>query len=73
MSRLLAALALALPLLSIAPTEAAAWYCRANSSDGHHGWASYFNAREAERMAMAECAKRSRRPLTCRIVNCVPD
>jgi hypothetical protein len=73
MSRLLPAAALALSALSLAPGEARAWYCRANSSDGHHGWASYVNQDRSAEEALRECAKRSRRPLSCHVINCVPD
>ena len=73
MIRLLVALILALPFLPLAPDEAAAWYCKAVSRDKHSGWASYVDQDRSAEEALRECAKRSRRPLSCHIVNCVPD
>lgn len=57
----------------LAPGEASAWYCRANAADGRYGWASYFDRKDSAREALRECSVRSRRPMTCRIYNCIPD
>lgn len=73
MTRLLSALAIAIPALSLMPNSASAWYCKAVARDGHYGWASYANRRASIENALRECANRSRYPLSCHIVNCIPD
>lgn len=65
--------AFAIGLTTLLPSTASAWYCRANASDGHYGWASYVERRQAAREALRECSTRTRQPMSCRIQNCIPD
>jgi hypothetical protein len=51
------------------PTEASAWYCRADSPSAY-GWGSSSSRRVAVRRALAECAVRTPRYQTCRISYC---
>lgn len=73
MARCAASLMLALVGAALLPSPAAAWYCRANASDKHWGWASYVDRRQSATEALRECARRSGMPLSCRVQNCVPD
>jgi hypothetical protein len=51
------------------PTEASAWYCRADSPSAY-GWGQNYSRRAAIRRALAECAVRTPRWQRCRISYC---
>jgi hypothetical protein len=70
----LASVFLGVGTVTIAPSQADAWYCVARSSWGYSGWArgwgrSPSNER-ARAMALANCAVRTPRGRTCYIVSC---
>ena len=52
-----------------APTEANAWYCRAESPSAY-GWARNDSLSAARRRALRECAVRTPRYQTCYIRYC---
>ncbi len=49
--------------------EASAWYCRADSRQAY-GWGSSPRLGVAKRIALSQCAVRTRRGLYCRISYC---
>ena len=69
MRSLFASLAFAVGVLAMMSTEAAAWYCRAESRSAY-GWGSDYSRRAASRRALYECARRTPRHQTCYIIYC---
>jgi hypothetical protein len=51
------------------PTEASAWYCRADSPSAY-GWGRNDSRSAAIRRALRECAVRTPRGQVCRITYC---
>jgi hypothetical protein len=55
--------------LVLVPTQASAWYCRADSPSAY-GWGENYSRAAAARRALRECARRTPRYQTCRITYC---
>jgi hypothetical protein len=64
-------LLLAGTLVSLLPTDASAWYCRAGNSVGGTGWGRSNNLERAKGLAVGACNS-NRRGGGCRLINCVP-
>jgi len=56
-------------ILTLVPTEASAWVCRADSASAY-GWGSHAYRGPAVRRALAECAIRTPRGQTCYLSWC---
>lgn len=69
MKGLLASCVVAASLLVMAATEASAYYCRARSPSAT-GWADNPSLARARANALYQCAIRTPRRQTCRIVSC---
>ena len=70
MGRILAALVLAVSLLSVASSDASAWVCRATGL-GTGGWGRSVSVVDAKLWALRSCERRSPVPV-CTIVWCRP-
>jgi len=55
--------------LTMSPTEAAAWYCRADSPSAY-GWGRHLYRHRAVRIALYQCSIRTPRYETCYISWC---
>jgi hypothetical protein len=69
MTKLKLMLAAGMFAVILMPTQASAWYCRADSPSAY-GWGEDYSRRAAIRRALAECAVRTPRRQTCRISYC---
>ena len=70
MGRILAALVLAVSLLSVASSDASAWVCRATGL-GTGGWGRSVSVVDAKLWALRSCERRSPVPV-CTILWCRP-
>lgn len=57
-------------LVTLMPSEAEAWYCRASSPTGSWGWGSSYSLSQARRIALNQCAIRTPRGYWCRLRYC---
>jgi peptidoglycan/LPS O-acetylase OafA/YrhL len=70
MKAVLASIVIAGSLLAIGPTEALAWYCRADSNTGAWGWATRYWRGAAVSAALWQCSVRTPRWGRCYISFC---
>ena len=70
MKTLMAICGAMLMALTVMPTSASAWYCRATGSSGAWGWGSSGSLSAAKSRALAECAVRTPRNHVCYIRYC---
>jgi hypothetical protein len=56
--------------LAMIPTQASAWYCVARGTTGASGWGLSGSLYNAKRIALGNCAVRTRRGHTCYITGC---